>query len=93
MGAGDEVIMSIAGHVSRAMISRYSRPDGSGKRRFHLQHPASLLAEVLYQPLQFIWNFVGWPNEINTARGLSTERHAVYFGRHVLSKRLFLPLP
>jgi hypothetical protein len=29
-GAGDEVIMSIAGHASRAMLSRYSyEPDGS----------------------------------------------------------------
>jgi hypothetical protein len=27
-GAGDEVIIRIAGHVSRAMLSRYSHVDG-----------------------------------------------------------------
>jgi hypothetical protein len=27
-GAGDEVIMSIAGHVSRAVLSRYSHVPG-----------------------------------------------------------------
>jgi hypothetical protein len=33
MGAGDEVIMSIAGHVSRAMLSRYSHVRMEAKRR------------------------------------------------------------
>ena len=32
-GAGDEVIMSIAGHVSRAMLSRYSHVRTEAKRR------------------------------------------------------------
>jgi integrase len=32
-GAGDEVIMSIAGHVSRAMISRYSHVRMEARRR------------------------------------------------------------
>jgi hypothetical protein len=32
-GAGDEVIMSIAGHVSRAMLSRYSHVRMEAKRR------------------------------------------------------------
>ena len=32
-GAGDEVIMSIAGHVSRAMLSRYSQVRMEAKRR------------------------------------------------------------
>src|ERR1700722_9757081 len=32
-GAGDEVIMSIAGHVSRAMLSRYSHGRMEAKRR------------------------------------------------------------
>src|SRR5229473_3513277 len=32
-GAGDEVIMSIAGHVSRAMLSRYSHVRIEAKRR------------------------------------------------------------
>ena len=32
-GAGDEVIMSIAGHVSRAMLSRYSHVRMEVKRR------------------------------------------------------------
>jgi integrase len=32
-GAGDEVIMSIAGHVSRAMLSRYSHVRMAAKRR------------------------------------------------------------
>jgi hypothetical protein len=32
-GAGDEVIMSIAGHVSRAMLSRYSHVRIGAKRR------------------------------------------------------------
>jgi integrase len=32
-GAGDEVIMSIAGHVSRAMLSRYSYVRMEAKRR------------------------------------------------------------
>ena len=32
-GAGDEVIMSIAGHVSRAMLSRYSHVRVEAKRR------------------------------------------------------------
>ncbi|MGA7415169.1 MAG: tyrosine-type recombinase/integrase [Bryobacteraceae bacterium] len=32
-GAGDEVIMDIAGHVSRAMLSRYSHPRMEAKRR------------------------------------------------------------
>ena len=32
-GAGDEVIMSIAWHVSRAMISRYSHVRMEAKRR------------------------------------------------------------
>ena len=31
--AGDEVIMSIAGHVSRAMLSRYSHVRTEAKRR------------------------------------------------------------
>jgi hypothetical protein len=31
--AGDEVIMSIAGHVSRAMLSRYSHSRMEAKRR------------------------------------------------------------
>ena len=31
-GAGDEVIMSIAGHVSRAMLSRYSHVRMEAKR-------------------------------------------------------------
>jgi hypothetical protein len=31
-GAGDEVIMSIAGHVSRAMLSRYSHVLGAKRR-------------------------------------------------------------
>lgn len=33
MCAGDEVIMSIAGHVSRAMLSRYSHVRMEAKRR------------------------------------------------------------
>lgn len=33
VGAGDEVIMSIAGHVSRAMLSRYSHVRMEAKRR------------------------------------------------------------
>jgi hypothetical protein len=32
-GAGDEVIISIAGHVSRAMLSRYSHVRMEAKRR------------------------------------------------------------
>jgi len=32
-GANDEVIMSIAGHVSRAMLSRYSHVPMEAKRR------------------------------------------------------------
>ena len=32
-GAGDEVIMSIAGHVSRAMLARYSHVRMEAKRR------------------------------------------------------------
>ena len=32
-GAGDEVIMSIAGHVSRSMLSRYSHVRMEAKRR------------------------------------------------------------
>jgi len=32
-GAGDEVIMSIAGHVSRAMLSSYSHVRMEAKRR------------------------------------------------------------
>jgi integrase len=32
-GAGDEVIMAIAGHVSRAMLSRYSHVRMEAKRR------------------------------------------------------------
>jgi hypothetical protein len=32
-GAGDEVIMSIAGHVSRAMLSRYPHVRMEAKRR------------------------------------------------------------
>jgi hypothetical protein len=32
-GAGDEVIMSIAGHVFRAMLSRYSHVQMEAKRR------------------------------------------------------------
>ena len=32
-GAGDEVIMSIAGHVSRALLSRYSHVRMEAKRR------------------------------------------------------------
>jgi hypothetical protein len=32
-GAGDEIIMSIAGHVSRAMLSRYSHVRMEAKRR------------------------------------------------------------
>jgi hypothetical protein len=32
-GAGDDVIMSIAGHVSRAMLSRYSHVRMKAKRR------------------------------------------------------------
>jgi Phage integrase family len=32
-GAGDEVIMSIAGHVSRAMLSRYSHVRMEAKQR------------------------------------------------------------
>jgi hypothetical protein len=32
-GAGDEVIMSIAGHVSRAMLSHYSHVRMEAKRR------------------------------------------------------------
>jgi hypothetical protein len=32
-GAGDEVIMCIAGHVSRAMLSRYSHVRMEAKRR------------------------------------------------------------
>jgi hypothetical protein len=32
-GAGDEVIMSIAGHVSRARLSRYSHVRMEAKRR------------------------------------------------------------
>ena len=32
-GAGDEVIMSIAGHVSRAVLSRYSRVRMEARRR------------------------------------------------------------
>jgi hypothetical protein len=32
-GAGDEVIMSIAGHVSGAMLSRYSHVRMEAKRR------------------------------------------------------------
>jgi hypothetical protein len=30
-GAGDEVVMSIAGHVSRAMLSRYSHVPNGGR--------------------------------------------------------------
>ena len=33
IGAGDEVIMNIAGHVSRAMLSRYSHVRMEAKRR------------------------------------------------------------
>jgi hypothetical protein len=33
LDAGDEVIMSIAGHVSRAMLSRYSHVRMEAKRR------------------------------------------------------------
>jgi hypothetical protein len=33
LGAGDGVIMSIAGHVSRAMLSRYSHVRMEAKRR------------------------------------------------------------
>ena len=33
MGAGDEVITSIAGHDSRAMLSRYSHVRMEAKRR------------------------------------------------------------
>jgi hypothetical protein len=33
VSAGDEVIMSIAGHVSRAMLSRYSHVRMEAKRR------------------------------------------------------------
>jgi hypothetical protein len=32
-GAGDEVIMSIAGHVSRQMLSRYSHVRNEAKRK------------------------------------------------------------
>ena len=32
-GAGDEVIVSIAGHVSRAMLSRYSHVRMEARRR------------------------------------------------------------
>jgi hypothetical protein len=32
-GAGDEMIMSIAGHVSRAMLSRYSHVRMEARRR------------------------------------------------------------
>jgi regulator of PEP synthase PpsR (kinase-PPPase family) len=32
-GAGDEVIVSIAGHISRAMLSRYSHVRMEAKRR------------------------------------------------------------
>jgi integrase len=32
-GAGDDVIMSIAGHVSRAMLSRYSHVRMEAKRK------------------------------------------------------------
>ena len=32
-GEGDEVVMSIAGHVSRAMLSRYSHVRMEAKRR------------------------------------------------------------
>ena len=32
-GTGDQVIMSIAGHVSRAMLSRYSHVRMEAKRR------------------------------------------------------------
>ena len=32
-GAGDEAIMSLAGHVSRAMLSRYSHVRMEAKRR------------------------------------------------------------
>jgi integrase len=32
-GAGDEVIMAIAGHVSRAMLSRYAHIRTEAKRR------------------------------------------------------------
>ena len=32
-GAGDEVVMNIAGHVSRAMLSRYSHVRMEAKRR------------------------------------------------------------
>jgi hypothetical protein len=32
-GAGDEVIMSVAGHVSRAMLSRYSHVRMEAKQR------------------------------------------------------------
>ena len=33
LGAGDEVVMSIAGHVSRAMLSPYSQVRMEAKRR------------------------------------------------------------
>ena len=33
LGAGDEVIMSIAGHVSRSMLSRYTNVRMEAKRR------------------------------------------------------------
>jgi hypothetical protein len=39
IGAGDEVIMNIAGHVSRAMLSRYSHVRMEAKR-----HPPDEIA-------------------------------------------------
>jgi len=46
-GAGDEVIMSIAGHVSQAMMSRYSHLRMDAKRR---RSTRSLLARA--QPMR-----------------------------------------
>ena len=50
-GAGDEVIMSIAGHVSRAMLSRYSHPTQKPvdlMRRPILNHTKR--GELVYEP-------------------------------------------
>jgi hypothetical protein len=50
-GAGDEVIMSIAGHVSRAMLSRYSHVRMEAKRR--------ALDEIAIPTAASAWSGVG----------------------------------
>src|ERR1022692_1255275 len=47
-GAGDEVIMSIAGHVSRAMLSQYSHVRMEAKRRALDTEPDHSRGRVLH---------------------------------------------